>query len=54
MSLNLPTLKYYLRLISSKRDFLNNVLKMIMDDSELRLTYKKIVKKLKKQFFKEQ
>lgn len=48
----LPTLKYYLRLVSSKRDFLNNFLKMIMDDSELQPTHKKIIKKLKKQFFK--
>lgn len=47
----LPTLKYYLRLISSKKDFLNKFLEMIMNDHELQSTHKKTIDKLRKQFF---
>lgn len=49
----LPTLKYYLRLISSQRDFLNNFLEMVMNDSELPQTHKKIINQLKNRLFKE-
>lgn len=48
----IPTLKYYLRLISSKRDFLNIFLETVVNDSELQTTHKRTIKKLKKQFFK--
>ncbi len=50
----LPTLKYYLRLISSKKAFLNNFFTMIMDDSELQSIHKQVIKQLKEQFFKEE
>ena len=48
----IPTLKYYLRLISSKKDFLMQFLKMIEDDSELHKIHKEKIKAFYKQFFR--
>ena len=47
----LPTLKYYLRLISSKTDFLNIFFKMVIRDEELQANHKIIIKELKNKFF---
>ena len=45
------TLKYYLRLISSKTEFLNIFFKMIITDKELQTNHKKVIKELKNKFF---
>ena len=48
----LPTLKYYLRLISLKKLFLNAFLEMIEQDTELQLSHKKVVKEIKNKYIK--
>ncbi len=47
----LPTLKYYLRLISSRKDFISSFLQMVQDDLELQMVHKEVIFKLSNQFF---
>lgn len=48
----IQTLRYYLRLISSKREFLNNFITTIQNDPELHIQHKKVIRDLKKKYFK--
>ena len=47
----LPTLRYYLRLISDKKIFLNQFLNSIANDCELQLIHKNTIDKMRKKYF---